>query len=133
MRHKVDLFIRRQAELMQAGDIDALVELFETPIPIFYSDEVALKASKEQVRHANEQIAMGIQRIGAKTVTHRLIDVSERPGTGTISCLIEFHYRNEDAEILRWSHIRYYLEPFGETSRAGCVQLVSYPAALKKL
>ncbi len=92
-----------------AGDAEALVGFYKTPLPIFHSNGLKLHAGRRQVRRFLELACETIVDIGATHITYRILDISERHGTDTIAALVDIYYSNS-SKFLRKSRIRYFLE-----------------------
>lgn len=109
MRLAIDKFFQEITGLLEAGDVEALAALFKPPLPVFHSRALKLNANRAHVFYAMKTVCDGVKEIGATRVTHRILDVTQRPGTSTVSSLVEFQYRN-DEKVLRTSRIRYFME-----------------------
>lgn len=124
MRLAIENFFKQQTALLEAGDFEALAKLFKPPLPVFYSRALKLNANRAHILHAMKTLCDGLEEIGVTRVTHRILDVTQRPGTATFSTLVEFEYRNKQ-ELLRTSRIRYFLEREPKGFRIAMVEYFS--------
>jgi len=87
------------------------------PLPVFHPKGDKYVLTEDDVRASVDTTLDALRNIGAERLDWRLLGLSERSGTGTVSCLIELQYVGPDRELLRTTRVRQYLELEGDDVR----------------
>lgn len=109
-RQRIEAFIQRQIDALNSGDAELLVRLMRPPLPVFHPQGDKYILSEQDIRSSVGTTLEALRRIGADCMDWRLRGVTERPGTGTVSCLIELQYLGPNNDLLRTTRVRHYLE-----------------------
>lgn len=109
-RQRIEAYLERKIDALNAGDADLLVRLVRPPVPVFHPGGDKYTITEADIRASVAATHDGLKAIGADRVGARLLDVSEQMGTGTLSCLVELRYLSAEGAVLRTTRMRHFLE-----------------------
>ena len=113
MIDEIEAFQRRHALLLIHGDLDALVGLYRTPLPVFSTDGMHIEATKADLRAQFEEISRWMRASNIQKSEVEVVEIARRDGTETIAVTTRIRYFDAARHLVGTTVIRHFMERRG--------------------
>ncbi len=127
LRDVAEEFEGRFVTALIAGDVDALVALFQPPLPVFFPGGVKVDVNSSDVYDGISFFVEGIRKFGVVRAEPKISHVRQRDATGAISYFVETRMFDRKGDCVRTALAWRFLE-MGKDGYRITMQDVQQPA-----
>jgi hypothetical protein len=100
--------IRHMNRLYNAGQLDALVELFTPLLPVYTDNGISLKATHSDTKASLINLRQTAQSRGVVHLKHNILSVETSPKGTSKTVFVEWHYLGADGLPVTRGEVKYY-------------------------